>query len=222
LVLVDGGYFGSDKLPEASVACPQDAPTQLWQKTAPDQIESLVAQRLAPADGTAQYRQILPYWSSYQLVPAVWATDTGPQIISQATNDYRLYAFSPATSRFRNRRIDDFVFPGGKVVYFDLFDRHSSCKQTVFHGYPTSKQPLGFADGSVQMKRTGDANKGWNPNNPTSLTATTQYFYKPIDNGDPPSRSGTAVGDLVTGYYRWTRWGVRGVDFGGQEPTRRP
>src|SRR5690606_4108775 len=116
---------------------------------------------------------MLPYWSSYQLVPAVWATDFGPPRISQSTTDYRLYSFSPTQTRFQNRRIDDFAFPSQKVVFFDLFDRHTKCNRTQFFGYPDAKQPLIFADASVQTKRTGDSNKGWNPNNHLNLSAVT-------------------------------------------------
>jgi hypothetical protein len=161
------------------------------------------------------------YWSSYQLVPAVWATDFGPPAISQATTDYRLYAFSPTTTRFKNRKLDDFAFPGQKVVFFDLFDRHMS-KRTQFHAYPDSAQPLIFADGSVQVKKTRDSNRGWDPDAYLNLNAVTQYRYKPLSYGDPPARTTGTQGDSVIGYYRWTRWGVRGIDFGAKEPTRKP
>ncbi len=221
LVLVDGGYMGGDTLPEFGTACPEDRSALLWQRTAPEGIESLVAQQLAPADGSAEYRQMLPYWSSYQLVPAVWAADTGPETISQVVNDYRLYNFSPAFTRFKNRRIDDFAFPSQKVVFFDLFDRHRSRTMT-FHGYAAATQPLVFADGSVQVRRTQDANPGWDPRTPNSLTTRTRYRYRPMDHGDPLALSRETAGDWIDGGYRWTRFGVRGVDFGGLEPTRRP
>ena len=221
LVLVDGGYFGGDGLPEKAVVCPEDRAALLVQRTPSEQINSVLSQ--APDTGSAAYNQMLPYWSSYQLVPAVWATDIGPGAITQATADYRLYTFSPTSTRFKTRRFDEVSFPGQKVVWFDLFDRHSrGCKGPVFFGYPNSKQQLAFADGSVQIKRTGDSNRGWNPANPNTLTAVTTYRYQPMNPGDPPAFFSNPAANLITGHFRWTRWGVRGVDYGGQEITRKP
>ena len=35
---------------------------------------------------------------------------------------------------------------------------------------------------------------------------------------DPPTLSGSPLGyDMVTGYFRWTRGGLKGIDFGGGE-----
>lgn len=220
MVLADGGYIGSGKLPVEGVVCPEDRYPAIWAKTQPEDIEALVSSQQAPLDGSAEYRQMLPNWSSYQLVPAVWSSDQPDQTISQSQTDYRLYSHY-GTTRFVNRRIDDFAFPSQKVVYFDLFDRHVS-RRTSFYAYLTSAQPLVFADGSVRVKKTRESNRGWDPLNPSSMSAATVYFYRVMQFDDPAPKSGTALGDVVDGRYRWTRWGVRGVDFGGAEPVRRP
>lgn len=220
MVLVDAGYFGSGGLPVPGVICPEDRWPELWARTQPEDIEDLVSSQQAPADGTPQYRETLPYWSSYQLVPAVW-TSTNPAIsVYQSENDYRLYGNSDGT-RLENHRIDEIAFPSQKVVYFDLFDRHNA-KRPLFHGYPEAAQPLAFGDASVRVKKTRDANRGWDPRNPTALNAVTLYLYRVMQFDDPPPKSGTAFGDLLEGRYRWTRWGLRGVDFGSQEPRTRP
>ena len=62
--------------------------------------------------------------------------------------------------------------------------------------------------------RTGNANPGWNPTAPTS-TLPTQYYYTPTA-GEPRTLYG-ATSDPVIGSYRWTRKGLRGVDFVGGE-----
>ncbi len=223
LVLIDGGYFGSDTLPEPGVVCTEDRLSLIWSRTKPELIPSLPPDQRGDTGGTpaGAFQQMQAYWSSYQLVPAVWASDFGPPSISQATTDYRLYYYSPSQTKFLNRRMDDFAFPSQKVVFFDLFDRHFA-KRTQFYAYPDSSQPLIFADGSVQVKKTRDSNRGWNPDAYTNLNAVTQYFYKPMSFGDPAARTTGAQGDPVIGYYRWTRWGVRGIDFGAPEPRRRP
>ncbi len=220
LVLADGGYFGSGVLPTPGVVCPEDRYADLWSRTQPEDIENLVASNQAPLDGTADYRQILPNWSSYQLVPAVWSSAEPDQTVSQSDSDYRLYN-SLDTTRLVGHRIDEFAFPSQKVVYFDLFDRHMS-KRPQFYAYLDSAQPLAFADGSVRVKRTRDSNRGCDPRNPNSLTAVTFYLYRVMQFDDPPPKSGTAFGDLVEGRYRWTRWALRGIDFGSPEPKTRP
>jgi hypothetical protein len=55
---------------------------------------------------------------------------------------------------------------------------------------------------------------GWNPTNPLNV-APTLYYYTPGP-GEPATLSG-ARSDAVVGYYRWTRCGIKGVDFGGGE-----
>jgi prepilin-type N-terminal cleavage/methylation domain-containing protein len=220
MVLVDAGYFGNSSLPVPGVICPEDRYPEIWARTQPENIEELVAAQQAPNDGTSQYRETLPFWSSYQLVPAVWNSEDPSRSVVQSDSDYRLYGNSDST-KLTNHRIDEIAFPSQKVVYFDLFDRHSA-KRPLFHAYPEAFQPLSFGDGSVRVKRTRDANRGWNPGNPTNLAAYTVYFYRQMQFDDPPPKSGTAVGDVVEGKYRWTRWGLRGVDFGGSEPKTRP
>lgn len=220
LVLADGGYFGGDRLPVGGVVCPEDRVAQVWQRTAPEDIESLPEFDRGDVTATPEYRQMQPYWSTYQLIPAVWTSERPNEGISQSANDYRLYNHYGDT-RFVNKRVDDLMFPSQKVLFFDLFDRHKQ-KAALFYAYPKATQPLAFGDGSVQVKKTADSNVGWNPLDPNNPFTFTIYSYRPMEPDDPPAQGGTALGDVVKGYYRWTRWGVRGIDFGGKEPTRRP
>ena len=104
-------------------------------------------------------------------------------------------------------------FPSQKVWIFDLFARHFY-KRAIWHGYEIASQPLLFFDGAVNIRLTRDANKGWDPWAPTSQ-APTIYQYWPTS-FEPPTLTG-AQADLVYGYFRWTRAGLRGVDFGGRE-----
>lgn len=220
LVLVDGGYFGSGNLPTESVVCPEDTVAAQWRRTAPDDIDSLIPPAIAATYGSAEYRKTLPHWATYQLVPAMWASSDPSEAFSQSSNDYRLYSHFGNT-KFQVHRFDEIMFPSQKVLMFDLFDRHSS-RQMLFYAYPRARQPLVFADGSVSLRATRDSNFGGDPTQPNNLAVTTIYQYRPLEANDPPALSGTAFGDLVRGYYRWTRWGLRGIDFGGREPTRRP
>jgi hypothetical protein len=153
------------------------------------------------------------------MAPCAFAEDA-PSPVSQYAHDepgaHLLYF--DATSRFGGRRMDEAAFASQKVFMFDLFDRHAY-KRMLFHAYPAATQPLLFFDGQVTMRKTGDADKGWHyaPNvQPPSFASPdpTYYHYYPGPS-EPPTLSG-AVSDVVIGYYRWTRNGLRGVDFGGR------
>jgi prepilin-type N-terminal cleavage/methylation domain-containing protein len=220
LVFIDGGYF-SDRVPEVAVVCPEDKDALIWQKFAENGVQGL--QQTGDPDPASSngFKMFMPYWSTYQVIPNAWGPEQGPGQISQATTatpgSHLLYSISPATTRFRNRRMDEVQFASQKVLTFDLFDRHYYTR-TIFHAYPVARQPLVFFDGSVTSRKTGDANKGWNPTTPNSTNPTT-YFYVPTTY-EPNNLSGNGGGrgaDAVLGYYRWTRQGLKGVDYAGKE-----
>ncbi len=233
LPLVDGGYF-SDKIPEPAVACPEDRQTLAWQKVALDntQFAATLAQTGGYPDPSAEvnYQHLFPFWSTYQFVPNAWAPETGSNGATSANTIYQasgapgyhmLYTV-PGTSFVLARRQDDVIFPSQKVWLFDLFNRHFY-KRDIWYAYPISAQPLAFFDGSVSVRKIGNSNNsyhdpqganiGWDPQNPTGNTI--QYQYYPVaGSGDPLTLSGQPF-DLYYPYFRWTRHGIRGVDYGG-------
>ncbi|MBX3359137.1 MAG: prepilin-type N-terminal cleavage/methylation domain-containing protein [Phycisphaeraceae bacterium] len=222
LVLVAGGYFGS-RLPEQGVVCPEDRDPLVWQSnfaanpttTSP----AVILQGTPDPDpaASAAFKRTLPFWSTYQTVPCAWSIQTGGNALHQANAGvpgyHLLYTYSPLYTRFNNTRLDQVMFPSGKVYLFDLWDRHKYSRR-IFHAYPVAAQPLVFFDGSVTIRKTGDANPGWHPVTPDS-PAPTRYLYTPGP-GEPPTFTG-ASSEIVTGYYRWTRRGLRGVDYAGGE-----
>jgi hypothetical protein len=117
---------------------------------------------------------------------------------------------------FGGRRLDEVAFPSQKVVLFDIYDRHCF-KREIWHAYPAAAQPLLMFDSSVAIRRTLNANKGWDPANPNSLFPVT-YNYHPT--GTNPRTLSGSVSDPVSGYFRWTRMGLKGVDFGASEVLR--
>jgi prepilin-type N-terminal cleavage/methylation domain-containing protein len=221
LPLVYGGYL-ADGLPSRPVVCPDDRDAITWQRNYSGSSTSAADITAGTADpdpfASASFHRFLAFWSTYQIVPAAWSNQTGIGALSQgdqAVEDNHLfyYMYDFPFQSFFNTTMDKVTFPSSKVYLFDLFDRHMA-KRTIFHAYPDAKQPLVFFDGSVNTKRTGDANPGWNPLNPTS-SLPTYYYYTPSP-GEPPTLSG-GPSDPVIGYYRWTRCGIRGVDYGGGE-----
>lgn len=224
----DGGYF-SDRLPEPAVVCPEERDALVWQKNinAPDPLTGTTDPDPAANDAALNFKFMYPFWSTYQMVPYTWTYDSPANPsdrIYQAGKagaqggsapGYHLVYSTPISAKFLQRKMDHVAFPSQKVWTFDLFDRHTNPRKQLFHAYPTARQPLLFFDGQVTVRKTRDSNPGWDPLFPTATLTPTRYFYMP-----QPTEPRTLTGqpqDLVTGYYRWTRWGLRGVDFGGGE-----
>lgn len=213
LPLVDGGYF-SEATPEPATACPEDRTTLIWQRGVNNYAQALADTGDPDPSSSVGFKKLLPFWSTYQFVPNSWSSERSPSPLTQASGapGYHLLYFYSAATELGNRSLADVNFPSSKVWIFDLFDRHYY-RRTIWHAYPDASQPLLFFDASVRVRKSRDANAGWNPANP--LGGPTTYQYYPAGS-EPPTLSG-AQADLVTGIYRWTRAGLRGVDFGGTE-----
>lgn len=212
LVILDAGHFG-ERVPEPAVVCPEDGATQAWQRSARSPGEALSTTGDPFPSDSPEFKMTLPAWSTYQLIPSAWTPLIGQGAMVQAADDYSKYTITVGATTFAQRRMDEVLFPSQKVAMFDLFDRHSSSK-AKFHAYEDAKQPLMMFDGSVAMRLTKQSNIGWNPSVPRASSPTI-YRYQPLSALDPPTKSGQQS-DRVFGYYRWTRNGLAGVDFGGK------
>jgi prepilin-type N-terminal cleavage/methylation domain-containing protein len=225
LTMIDGGYFG-EGLPDAGVVCPEDRDRLVWQRNwqtpsnalaeAPNPYPSL-------AGSSSGIIAAVPFSSTYQLVPCAFSATANP-VIQYVRTEPGAHLYYWDSFNYGGHRMDEVLFPSQKVALFDMYDRHQY-KRTLFHAYPIARQPLVFFDGSVSTRKTGDANPGWfcvpnqsNVNGAPASTEPTVYFYYPSE-GEPPTLSGAAY-DQVIGYYRWTRAGLKGVDYGGKEQWR--
>jgi prepilin-type N-terminal cleavage/methylation domain-containing protein len=218
LPLIDGGYF-SESIPERVTACPDDRTTITWQANVRTPLLGLAETGDPDPSADAGFKQILPFWSTYQFIPNSWSHERSPVPLGQASGyagAHLLYSYSPSGTRLGNRQLADVLFPSHKVWIFDLFDRHYY-KRTIWHAYQQARQPLLFFDGSVRPMKTEQSNRGWVSGAPNS-TAVTNYLYYPSPH-EPRTLSGSPS-EQVTGHYRWTRAGIRGVDFGGGEARR--
>ncbi len=217
LAMLDGGYLG-DKLPLPTAACPEDRDLLVWQRNVDTPLQGV--EQTGGTDstgvfnsGSVAYQMMTPFESSYHKVPAALAkNETGFPIPSTSTSpgSHLLVTVSTATE-FRVPRIDEIHFASQKVSTFDYWDRHSS-RTRLWHAYPQASQPLLFFDDHVAVRKTADADKGWNPEDPASPFWTV-YTYSPRP-GEPPTLNGRKDEQMI-GYYRWTRNGLKGVDFGG-------
>ncbi len=205
-VLVD---YMADKIPEETAACPEDKLLIGWQKD-PDDYPDLNEQ------GGDAYDKMFPYASSYQFVPASWAPDKRVRIptVQQDSGNHDLFSFPPV--RLGERQLREVDFPSSKVQMFDFYDRHSVANPQ-FYAYPDAKTDILFFDGSVRYLQTGDANLSFRPNNPGNDTLHQTFNYVPNPVYEPPTRSGGAQDTGLETYFRWTREGLHGVDYGGSE-----
>ena len=94
--------------------------------------------------------------------------------------------------------------------------RHFGSGPQWFYAIEDVREPLLFFDGSVRVETTGECNEGFDPNRPRSSTPTWYHYDPSILGFEPPTRSGDQF-DIVKGYYRWTRAGLKGIDYGGGE-----
>jgi prepilin-type N-terminal cleavage/methylation domain-containing protein len=206
LVLQD--YLAA-RLPEKMVVCPEDRNRNAWQIDPINQFDKGVFLPDQPVPSNDNKRW--PYSSSYQVPTATFDKASAPNRVYQA-GVHNLYGI-PGAVKLGGMKLGDVQFPAFKVHIHDGEQRHFT-KRGLFFGVPECRQPLLFFDGAVNMKVTSDANEGWEPNSPTSknptfITYSPQAYECPTSNGQPT--------EIVKGYYRWTRGGLAGVDYGGEE-----
>lgn len=208
------------RLPEKAVVCPEDRNRLSWQD-----FRGFTQNQfgiLQPPSGTGNVNERWPYGSSYMVPPCTFdSTQIPANRISQgAWNTF----FIPGLAQLGNRKASDINFPSQKVYFHDQNSRHFGKKQP-FWGHVASRMPLLAFDTSVLVRRTGDnqaagttsfqdCNRGWIPTAPQNATGTAiTYLPNPWD---PVALNG-AAGDQGWGYFRWTRSGLHGIDFGASE-----
>ena len=208
-------YMGGNLLSKA-VLCPEDKARQVWQQNAENFLELPQAQRpvTESSDGFA-----MPYASTYELVPAAYSADTGgdgsPPTTEQGPehDQYGTQKLPP----LGKRKFTQVIYPSLKVSMMDSHDRHTSSQQHIFYGYDNAKVPLLFFDNHVAIHKTSDANRGFRPNNPRN-PGFTNMIYAP-DPWEAPTLNGAPTERINFGWYRWTRDGLAGLDFGGQQDS---
>lgn len=207
--LVVNDYL-AQKLPEKMVVSPADRDRLNWQ----EDPETFFDQNYwFPRQPTATDRnKRWPYSSSYQLVPAGYdRTAIASDRVRQASAHYS-YG-STAGTKLGNVRLTSVDAPAQKAQMHDAEGRHFG-KNAIWTGYDQCRQPVLAWDGSCIVRLSQDFNLGWVPTSPTS-TQYTRVSYQPRA-WEAPTFTG-ASSDITPGKLRWTRGGVKGIDFGGTE-----
>lgn len=207
LVLMD--YLAA-RIPEPMVACPEDRPLLLWQKDIPAfNRGDFGALQPEIAGFEARVMRAKPYSSSYETVPAAYDRTTNPlDRLTQSPISHYAYALNSNT-RFGGVRLDNVAYPSVKVHMYDTHQRHHG--RALYWAHPDASQPVLQFDSAVVERRTRDAGLGWRPDYPRT-SAHTDIHYQPYRH-ESPTTNGLPE-EIFPGRYRWTRGGIRGVDFG--------
>ena len=160
------------------------------------------------------WNQLAPWASSYQAVPCSFSPDFTPTFVPYS-GGHNLFGtmdgFQPTA-----RKMSEVQFPGQKVYFYSFYD-YNSGQIPIYHAYDDAKSTMNFFDGSAGRRLTAESNPGWNPAaKGAGSPGPSRYLYKPNKTWEPPTRSGQ-ISEQVTGHYRWTRGGLLGVDYGGED-----
>lgn len=206
--LVVNDYL-AQKLPEKMVVSPADRDRLNWQEDPKNLFDEGYWFPRQPPNNPRNKRWA--YSSSYQLVPAGYDRSQRGDRIQQGATHYN-YAISNDV-RLGEMRLTDVESPAQKAQMHDAEGRHFG-KNPIWTGYDQCRQPVLAWDGSCIVRLSQDFNLGWLPNSPTS-TSFTRISYQPRGWEAPTFTGGSS--DVTPGKLRWTRGGVKGVDFGGTE-----
>jgi len=177
---------------EPVAACPEDAEQVARAETPIDEF----------TPGTIKRK----FESSYETSVVTYSVDQRRDgVVPVEQNNAFWTTFNRSPSFIVTRRFTQVAFASSKAYMFDTYDRHFSDKPDTLFIEDRTKQPILFFDGSVSVHATQDANRGFQPLNPASPDPTMiNIVFR-----DTPK--------FFPGYYRWTRGGLSGIDFGGKE-----
>ena len=203
LVLTDYVY---NVVPAPQTVCPEDQYRQILQGD--------------PELARTQSRPRWTYSSTYEMVPAALGRDIGTSdrpTLAPGTTQLS-YVFNPSIELGRARRITEVSYPAMKVQLADGYARHQG-GLALSYALPESRQPLLMFDGSVNPRVAADANPGFRPNDPANPEPSTfrSFGFDPVGLGLRMGDQRDPDGDVVIGRFKWTRGGLRGLDYGGKE-----
>ncbi len=207
------------RLPEPIYTCPSDRVRLGWARNIDDFMSGAAApypSSVTPpiADGNRAIRWA--YSSSYEVTISAFdglQTSAAPADYSRRLRNIGTnhFLFSNATIwKLDQLRISQVLFPSQKVFLHEGHARHG--KRETYYAFPGASVNTLCFDGSVAYRNNKDSDPGWDPWNPSS-TGGYQFDYNP-DAWEPRAVSASGR-DRVVGFYRYTRNGLRGIDFGG-------
>jgi len=208
LVLAD--YWG-DKLPAEWMVSPGDSIRLEWLQH-PDDPPNF------GEHGGGAWEIIFGFYgSSYGLMPAFFAPNekVGTQLTAYQYKPNHPVLLVPYGIEFGGQRGADVLSPAHKVQVAERESFYHGVR-SVYYLHPTARVPLLMADGSASPRTTADANTSFHPNFPDDQSRGTLLDYVPHPAYEAPTVGGGTRDLNLEGYYKWTRRGLRGIDFSGE------
>lgn len=203
LVLAD--YLGV-ALPMRFAISPEDSQRLAWA----NDPAGFQQGRYQPQPSGSEMRW--PYSSSYEMGAAFysenWAVNPNSYITNSTSHSTWLITGSP----FVIRRTAQVAFPSQKAFMWDSVQRHFGSRQVYFM-YPEARIPIVFADGSARVRASQTANLGFDPSRYSAAFPLTLQYQPQAWEPQVPAGAGSSV----TARYRFTRAGLLGRDFDGDE-----
>jgi prepilin-type N-terminal cleavage/methylation domain-containing protein len=186
-------YFDylTGNLEEPVAACPED--------------DEQVERAETPIPDYATNLLFRKFESSYETSVVTYSVDRDNGVLRPIEQHDRPWgSFNRDPEFLTSRKYTEVTFTSGKAFIFDTFDRHYAELPDYLYFQPGARQPILFFDGSVSVRNTSDSNPGFRPRDPSSPEPSLIKADFRADESFP-------------GYYRWTRGGLGGIDFGGEE-----
>lgn len=115
-----------------------------------------------------------------------------------------------------NRKVSEIAFPSQKVLVFEEYSRHTRYRE-AFYTHRGAQVNLMFGDASVRSLLSGLTNRGGlRTAAGTKMPLTITYVADP-QFGQPAWPDNSPTTQPVR--FAWTYFGLRGVDFGSNEPN---
>jgi prepilin-type N-terminal cleavage/methylation domain-containing protein len=195
----------SQSLPDSMVACSEDRDRLQWGLDPRGYDQGLYV----PNYGTGGTNWRWPYSSSYWVTEA--AFDRNPAGMRPNPVTYNSLTI-PGGGKYGHRKLTEVAFPAQKVFMYEQFGRHfGKYNWRMFYGVPTAKVVVQLFDNSSGVRRTDTCNPGANPNTGVAV----DIAYNPGPTSPDYYPPGGSV--LTKLYYKYTKAGLQGIDFGGTE-----
>ncbi len=186
-------YFDylTGNLEEPVAACPED--------------DEQVERAETPIPDFATNLLFRKFESSYETSVVTYSVDRDNGVLRPIEQHDRPWgSFNRDPEFLTSRKYTEVTFTSGKAFVFDTYDRHYAELPDYLYFQPGARQPILFFDGSVSVRNTSDSNPGFRPRDPSSPEPSLiKADFRAVES--------------FPGYYRWTRGGLGGIDFGGEE-----
>jgi competence protein ComGC len=151
--------------------------------------------------------------SSYQRTISAWCPDgfDGTPTYAPVSFTPHLVTGNPLAGALPSGRTDtEVLFPSQKVHYFEEFDRTlKGLPTTPYFAYNFAAPRKVMFDGSINTRPSGQARSSRSPAQPTVVWNQT---YVPLHTFPIPM-GGLGDNTLLNQRYRWTRYGLEGIDY---------